>query len=324
MSIAGPARSLLVSLVLGGAFATASPVRAAPSEVPADVPADAPQRRWQAALVDLGLAPDCATALGAFIAPTGDAAPTPPGTPLERTPPDGQGILLRLSQTGGIPFWGPKDRLVRGAAHFDREIQSWLARRDDLAPNRGYARWSPAPGRELLIVDHMRSPINAATSIWEDTGKKVVLRAEFPAEIVAIEDRGTEKVLSATDNFNAVAVAWDVAKAAFVGKCLVVADAAASSPVPLSEALFQTAPTLARLAKTRPLWLLPPGADVDATYRIATVPARAPAFVLYTRPDGASFVLVAWRDTSPATVLFRAAPGRLWQLGWLAPGALSR
>lgn len=311
LCLVGLLGALALNAVMGGSALAAPPATSEEARL-----------RWQQALAGLGVQPDCVSVLGAFLAPSGDSAPTSPGTPLERTPPDGHGILLRLERSGGIPFWGPKDHLARAHARFDVTLPDWVPPRDDLAPNRGYALWTPVPGRDLLVVDHMRSPVSAATSIWEDTGKKVVLRAELPAEILSIEDRGGELVLHASDSFNAVAIVWDLAAGAFVGKCLVRGDAAASYPRVISDDVFLSTPVTRKLAKRRPLKLLPPS-DGDASYRLATLSAREQVIVLFTQADGATFVLAPWRDTSQATALYRREPARLWQLGWLAPGTLA-
>ncbi len=277
----------------------------------------APAPNWADTLVAAGLPTECAAALTDFL-----AAPTAPPSTLERLPPRADGIYARLAATGGIPYWGPRDALVRVPSTFDTELGTWLPRRDLGYVNRGYATFSPAPGRDLLIVDHMRSPISSATSVWEQTGARVLLRAEFPAEIEYLEDRGDAIIVHATDTFNAVALTWDKPAGAFVGHCLVRMDAATAYDRTSLAADLAPTPTPARVARASPISMLPPSVAPGDNYRLATLPKGERVLTLLTRPEGA-LVLAPWRDRSPMTKLFRARPDRLWQVGWLPSAALA-
>lgn len=273
-------------------------------------------RAWEDRLLASGQVPgECARAIAEFFTPL--AGPLV-GEPLERVPARADGIFARLGATGGIPFWGPRDALQRMRARFEAEGQGWVPTPDPVSFNRGYALWSPAPGRELLVIDHMRSPISAATSLWELVGKRVVLRAQFPAEIVRLEERDDAILVHTTDTFHAVALSWDKRGGALVGHCLVRMDGAASLPEPLAP---PTAPlVVTRLVRPAPLSMLPPSESDNVA--LASLRRGEPVVVLAVSPAGV-FVLARWRDRSPLTSLFRARQDRLWQVGWLATEALA-
>lgn len=275
-----------------------------------------PGRSWEDRLLASGQVPgECARAIAEFFTPP--AGPLV-GQPLERIPARPDGIFARLGKTGGFPFWGPRDALQRMRARFDVTGPDWAPPPDPVSFNRGYALWSPAPGRELLVIDHMRSPISAATSVWEQVGERVVLRAQFPAEIVRLEERDHAVFVHTSDTFHAVDLAWDKRGGALVGHCLVRMDAAASLPEPLA---LPTAPlVVTRLARPASLHMLPPS-EAD-NVALASLRRGEPVLVLAESPAGV-FVLARWRDRTPLTSLFRARPESLWQVGWLPREALA-
>ena len=277
---------------------------------------------WRVGLVEVGLPLDCALALEGFLR-VGEANVQPPGATLERNQGGDDALLAKLARTGGIPFYGSKDKAVRLAARFDVQAQTWMPRRESQwGVNRGYAHWSPAPGRDLLVIDHMRSPVSSATTIWEDSARGPVLRAEFPAEIVALEDRETEVVVHAMDTFNAVSLLWDKGAGAFVGRCLIRVDALASDVGTLPAALVGVKPTRGVVIKSTRLELFAATLAEGGNLTLDKLRGRERVIVLQTGPDGSAFVLAPWHDKSSATKLFRVSPGVLWQLGWLAAGTL--
>jgi hypothetical protein len=276
---------------------------------------------WRQGLVEAGLSADCASALEVFLRTDGGS--TSAGATLERNQGSDGGLLARLARTGGIPFYGAKDWAVRAAARFDTQAGTWVPKRESNAGvNRGYALWSPAPGRDLLVIDHMRSPVSAATTIWEDTAKGPVLRAEFPAEIMKLEERDTEIVVHSTDTFNAVSLAWDKGSGAFVGRCLIRVDALASDVGTLPAEVVAVKPTRGVVIKSTRLELYTAVDFAGSNLTLDKLRSRERVFVLRNRPDGSAFVLAPWRDKSSATRLFRVSPDRLWQVGWVAPGTL--
>ncbi len=276
---------------------------------------------WRAGLVEAGLSVDCALALEVFL--RADGGSTSPGASLERNQGTDGGLLAKLARTGGIPFYGAKDWAVRAAARFDTEVGTWVPKRESNAGmNRGYALWSPAPGRDLLVIDHMRSPVSSATTIWEDTTKGPVLRAEFPAEIMTLEERDTEVVLHTIDTFSAVSLVWDKGAGAFIGRCLIRADALASDVGTLPAELIGVKPMRGLVSKATRLELFAAADSAGSNMTLDKLRRGERVLILRKRSDGSAFVLAPWRDKSSATRLFRVSPDRLWQVGWLAPGTL--
>lgn len=304
-----------------GALASLAIATSARAEDPPPPERPSPGPAWLEALGATGVVPPaCASLVGEALSPVPEPAP---GRELPRLHGDEARLAFtRLEADGGIPYADFRGGLVRARSTFSDDL--WVPRAERREQmNRGYARLEVAPGRVLLLVDHMTSPITSATSLWEDTGKHVVMRAAFPGEIASVEERPEALVFHLYDAITATRVVWDRAAAALVGECLVETQGifAAEADGGL-DAIYARPPTAATVARAGALYLAPAPDDPKA-YKLGKVAARARVALLFTRPDGWSLVIAPLTERDVWTKLFLAKPSRAWRMAWVAPRTLA-
>ncbi|MFO0746783.1 MAG: hypothetical protein U1F43_14090 [Myxococcota bacterium] len=303
--------TLLFTLASGGS-ALADP--------PAPTLADA--ARWRQALAATEVLPgECVDTLSEFFASGIEGAPPTPGAAVTwldaRPTPD---PFARLAATGGIPFADYRGRIVRARAVADGESEAWLPKdMDRVQMNRAYGVIELG-GRRLMIIDHMDSPVTGVTTLWEDTGRKVVGHGEIPGEIGTLEDLPDRVVFHMTDAITGARVEWDKQEGELIGSCM-VALLGQTVIDPSAMTLLAATPVAFTVAKGKPRQLhYTTEVSSEDRRSYASVAGGVRGVRLFARPDGWTLVIVPFKDTTARSKLFRRTPGHLWQAGWLAPG----